>query len=294
MGKSRTVLPPGPWLPRLVWLVLPVVLGPALAGALDGRSPAVSGLVQVVAWLGWTAGLVAVLVPRTVGLTGLRTAGPALVVLAGWMVAAADPPGGAEVLALAGSLVVALVLLAPTTADAFVNGSAYGEERRFALRAPAPLLLGPVPVVWALVVAGVVAGPLLVATGRWGLGAVAGVVGFAVAGAGLRSLHQLARRWLVLVPAGLVVHDPLGAQPQLFRRTQIARLGPAPADTDALDLTNRALGLGLELRLREPVDVELRARGRPSRTVATAAVLVTPSRPGAVLAAARERRIPVG
>ena len=99
----------------------------------------------------------------------------------------------------------------------------------------------------------------------------------------------------MFVPAGLVLKDHLALlDPVLFRRQEIERLHPAPADTDALDLTVRAPGLALELRLREPVPVTVVAAGRrggePSRP---ARLLFTPSRPGAVLADAEARRVPV-
>jgi hypothetical protein len=131
-----------------------------------------------------------------------------------------------------------------------------------------------------------------------------------------RSLHQLSRRWVVLVPAGFVVHDPFTMpEPQLFLRRTITRLGPAleaddrvveapligPDPTDlepvgdrVIDLTAGAPGLALELRLAEPVDLLLRRGRRTAETVPALAILFTPARPTRVLDAARERRIPVG
>ncbi len=88
---------------------------------------------------------------------------------------------------------------------------------------------------------------LLLAGGRWVVGGIVAVVGcFAAAVAG-RALHGLARRWLVVVPAGLVIHDPLLAWPtrccSSVRRS--LALGPAPAEADdALDLTSGASGPG--------------------------------------------------
>lgn len=294
MSKSHRMLRSGPWPLRVVWLALPLTLGPAIGAALDDRGAAVVWLVQVALWLGWTLGLVASLVPRVEALTPLRVVAPALVPLAVWAAAVVDEVGAAQVVAVLGAAVAAMVALAPRTGDEFVNGSAYGHERRFALRAPAPLLLGPVVLVWALVVAGAVTGPLLLAAGRWVAGAVALVLGWAVSFLGGRSLHQLSRRWLVFVPAGVVVHDPLGFQPQLLPRTNVAAMGPAPADTDALDLTNRAAGLALEIALHDPVELERRQRGGRAELVPAQRLLVTPTRPGAVLVEARERRLPVG
>jgi hypothetical protein len=110
---------------------------------------------------------------------------------------------------------------------------------------------------------------------------------------GARVLHSLARRWLVFVPTGVVVHDPLTlTDPVLLRRGVVRSLGPAPADTDALDLTGGASGLALEVRLNEPVALVPVARGRrPAEVTDVDALLVTPSRPGRVLAEARRRRL---
>ncbi|HSL58828.1 MAG TPA: hypothetical protein VK866_13360, partial [Acidimicrobiales bacterium] len=291
MSKSQPMLRSGPWVLRLSWLLLPVTLGLSLGDALDGRSDPVVWLTAVAGWLLWTLGLVATLVPRVEALTPLRVVAPAFVPLSLWAAATVDDVGAVQVLGVLGATVVAVVVLSPQTGDVFVNGSAYGHERRFALRAPAPLLFGPVVLVWALVVAGAVAGPLLLAAEQWVLGGIALVVGWAAAALGGRALHQLSRRWLVFVPAGVVVHDPMGFQPQLLPRANVARFGPAPADTDATDLTNRASGLALEIELIDPATLEQRQRGRRGELVEVQRVLVTPTRPGAVLVEAQERRL---
>ena len=72
---------------------------------------------------------------------------------------------------------------------------------------------------------------------------------------GLRSLHQLNRRWVVLVPAGLVLHDHLALnEPTLFQKSEIDLIGPASIDTDATDFTQGAYGLALEVRCESPHD----------------------------------------
>lgn len=275
---------------RVVWLVLPLGLVPALEGALAGSSAAISVLVSMAGWIGWTGGIVAVLAPRTLGLTYLRITAPAALVLAIWAAS-----GGASVVAGVAAVLLAaiavVVVLAPAVTDAFVNGSAYGPESRFALRTPIPILLGPALLVWVLVGAGISAGPLLLAAEQWIAGAIATVVGLPVAALAARSLHQLARRWLVFVPAGLVVHDPTAVAPQLIPRGAVTSIGPAPAGSDAHDLTGGAAGLALQVQLVDPVVFEpprtRRARGEP---VETDRFLVAPSRPGAVLKEARARR----
>ena len=283
----------GAWPARVTWLVLPVLLGPALGDALDDASRPVQVVASIGLWLGWAAVLVATLVPTTVSLTTLRCATPAAVVAA---VAAtlADGASAALEVALVAALLAALAAFWPGTGEAFVGGSSYGDERRMPLRVPGPLLAGPLVVVWGAAAAGVAAGPLLLAARQWIAGAAALAVGLPVAAVAFRSLHTLARRWLVFVPNGVVVHDPLAlAEPVLLRRAEVRSFGPAPADTAALDLTRGALGLALEVTLAAPVSVVLAAGGRQGVREATtaAALLVAPTRPGAVLTEARRRRL---
>jgi hypothetical protein len=283
----------GAWPARATWLVLPVVLGPALGDALDDASRPVQLVATVGLWVGWAVVLVATLVPTTVSLTGLRAAAPAAVVAA---LAATVATGAsmAGVVGLVGALVTALAAFWPGTGEAFVAGSSYGNERRMPLRVPGPLLAGPLLLAWLVAAAGVATGPLLLAAERWVAGAAALAVGLPAAGVALRSMHTLARRWLVFVPTGVVVHDPLAlAEPVLLRRADVRSFGPAPADTTALDLTRGALGLALEVRLEPPVSLVLAAGGRLGVGEATTAgaLLVSPSRPGAVIAEARRRRL---
>lgn len=283
----------GVWPIRVVWLLQPVALAPVLGSTLDLRSAAVAAVIEAIAWLGWTVGVVAVLVPRTVGLTALRLVAPASLGLAVW--ASTDQTSTtAGAVAVTAATIAVVAALAPTTGDAFVNGSAYGAERRFALRPPAALLFGPIQLLWALIAASAVTGPLLLAAGQVFAGIAASAIGVAVIVVGCRSLHQLSRRWLVMVPAGVVIHDPTVVNPQLFRRSTIATMGPAPEDTGAYDLTGGALGLALEVQLTETVTLELPARkGTKSSMIHATAVMFTPSRPGAVLREAAERRLPV-
>lgn len=281
------------WPLLAAWVLVPLLLGPSAADALDERSRPVQVTGSSMAWLLWAVALVAVLVPRTTTLTVVRLIVPGAAVLGCWSAAAADDAVWAVVGAATG-VVALLALAAPGVSDGFVDGSSYGSERRVALRVPYGLLLGPVPLAWAAVAGGAVAGPLLLASRQWIPGAAAVVVGSAAVAVGVRQLHLLSRRWLVFVPAGVVVHDPLTlTEPILFQRHLVASFGPAPADTDALDVTGRALGLVLEIRAREPFSVGLR-RGRDrTEQEGVDALLVTPTRPATTLAIAAEHRLTV-
>jgi hypothetical protein len=277
----------------MTWLVLPLVTGPALGDALDDASRPVQLVASIGLWVGWALVLVATLVPTTVTLTVLRIVSPGAIVAA-LAATVAGCASTADVVGLAGALVAALAAFWPGTGEAFVAGSTYGDERRMPLRVPGPLLAGPLVLVWTVIAAGVSTGPLLLAAEQWVPGALALAAGPPAAWFAARSLHTLARRWLVLVPNGVVVHDPLAlAEPVLLRRADVRSFGPAPAGTAALDLTRGALGLALEIEVDPPVSLVLVVSRRSTVREATTAgvLLVAPTRPGAVLAEARRRTL---
>jgi len=279
---------------RAIWVLLPVLAGPLVADALHDLDPGPRSTGSALLWALWAVGLTATLVPLPVTLTALRLGGPAVAVLAAWAAVATDDAVH-TVLGLAGGALVALATFAAPVADRFVDGASYGDERRFLLRAPGPVaaVLGPVATVVAL--AGATVGPILLLNRRWVVGVVVSAVGLAVTALAVRALHRLARRWVVLVPAGFVLHDHLAlAEPTLLQRAGLERIAAAPADTRALDLTQRARGLALEVRCRRPHDV-LPADGRKATEMtAVEAFLCSPARPDVVLAEAARRRLPTG
>jgi len=279
---------------RLLWLSLPVTVGPAVEDALGSASGPVAWVVGVELWLTWAAVLLALLVPRAVSLTVLRVGAPGVAAVS--VVAALQ--GGVDGLDLLAVAVAALVLVVagwPTVGADLVDGSSYGPERRLPLRVPPSLALGPAPLAVAVVLVGAAAGPLLLATEQWALGVVVTIIGVGLAFLAARSLHALSRRFLVFVPGGVVVHDPLTlVDPVLLPKTGLTSVGPAPADTDAEDLTMGAGGLVMELRLQQPSDLVRRRPGRaPDEAVSTAAVLVAPTRTAAFLTDAAERNLPL-
>lgn len=109
-------------------------------------------------------------------------------------------------------------------------------------------------------------------------------------------MHQLARRWLVFVPNGLVIHDYLATrEPFLLRRQDISSLGPAAADVNIdserlIDVSQLALGPVLQVALRGDVEVVPRSRGI-SEVKRVEQILFSPTRPGAVLREAHRRNL---
>jgi len=286
---------PGPWPARLTWLLLPLLVGPPLGDALDGCSRAVQLTASALAWGGWALVLVAVLLPRTVSLTALRTVAPLALVAAVWAGLAAER-GVMDVVGVAWAALTVVAAFLPETGDAFVNGSSYGDERRMPLRVPGSLLLGPLELTWLAAVAAPVGAPLLLAARQWVAGGALAVLGVPAAVVSVRALHSLSRRWVVFVPAGLVLHDLHAlTDPVLFPKARMRRLGPAPADPgEVRDLTQGALGLALVLELGEDLEVAPRRPDGSLEIERVDRVMFTPTRPGAVLREAAARGLPVG
>ena len=285
-----------PWVLRAVWATLPLTAGPALAAGLDGHSGPVQAVAAVGLWAGWAVVLLATLVPHPAGLTVLRMLAPAGLAALVWAVVAGDPSTAATVVGLVATAAANALAFAPETGLLLVNGPAYPNERRYPLRVPGTVLFGPLPLAWAIAVGAPAAGILLLAAKQWVAGAIVIVLSNGATFVLARALHGLSRRWVVFVPAGLVLHDPMTlADPVLFPRPVIEHLRPAPAGTDSLDLTQRAAGLALELVLLEKVPMVLVQPGnRAGEAGASARLLFTPTRPGAVLRDAESRRLPVG
>ena len=102
-------------------------------------------------------------------------------------------------------LVVAVATYSAAYGATHAQAAAYGHERRHLLRPPIAVIL-PIVVLWLAVAAsGATAthSPSLVVAG------VATAIFLALLTFALRRAVVLARRWLVFVPAGIAVHDPL-------------------------------------------------------------------------------------
>lgn len=285
------------WGARLAWLAVALVGGRAIGDAVDGRSDAVAAVAVVGAWIGWAAGAVALVVPSVVTLTLLRAVVPGAIAATVTVLVFGGGPDDALLLGLP-ACIAALLVTSAEVGRPYLQASAYGDERRFGLRPPLGFLAACV-VTWLVWVTALIAAPLALAAAAWVVAAPA--VLLAVGGALTlpRRWHQLTRRWLVFVPAGLVVHDPVVLDETLMlpRRRIVAvapnELGPGTA-AGAADLTGPTPGLAVEIVLADPANATLarrpgEGRGRP---IAASALLVSPTRPGAVISEARRRRLP--
>ncbi len=283
------------WAARLVWLAVAVVGGAAFGEALATHSRPVQLTGTIGLWAGWGVVAVGMLVPSVRSLTVIRAVVPAGAVVAVAAGLRADGVASAA-MCVALAVVATALVFSGEFGEHLAQASAYGDERRFLLRPPLGFLV-PAVVSWCVLCACALVGPLALAAEGW----VPGVVLTAAAGAlgwflG-RRFHRLSRRWLVLVPAGVVVHDHLVlADTAMFPTADVAGLALALADTQAADLTGPATGHAIEIRLHGmPTIVMAATRDKPGgRALHVGAVLVAPTRPGRALASAATRHLPVG
>lgn len=285
------------WFLRAAWITLPVTAGPAAADALQPWSTAPRVTAEVLLWLLWAVVVVATLAPRPVSLTAVRTGAPLALATAVLTFATGRPSPLAVVVAITATLAGVVLAALPAFARACAQGAAYGDEERFPLKVPPVLLLGILPLAVLAVAAGLASGPLLLAAGRIAAGTAAVVVGLPIAAVLLRSLHLLSRRWAVLVPAGLVIADPMTlADPVLFVREHVVGLGPADptrrAPPDASDLRLGAAIGSLALLLDEDLDLS-RRRGRGRERYRGHLILFTPVKSRVLLDRAAARRLPI-
>ena len=264
--------------------------------ALRPEAGAARTTVTVMLWLAYGLVLAALLVPGARAATVVRIAMPAgaveLWMSAAWSSDSLDPTA---LIGLVGSLLGTGLVLLPLYAEAHVDAASYGDERRFLLRPPGPVMIALVVPMWAVSVAGLAVGPLLLADRGWTAGIAAAAVGLPIAAFAAHTLFRLTRRWLVFVPNGLVVHDHLAVtEPLPLSRRGVDSIGPARADTAAADLTAQAFGMALEVRLNAPVKARVVMGRRRSEERSLAALLVSPSRPAAVLATAERRGLILG
>jgi hypothetical protein len=285
------------WLLRVAWILLPVTTGSVAADAMRPWSTSTRATAEVLLWVAWLLVIVALLAPRPVSLTVARVGTPLALVTTVIAVATGRASDPASIAALVVTTLCVVLVATASFTRACAQGAAYGDEERFPLKVPPALFLGILPVAVLAVGAGLAAGPLLLASGNIVLGIGALVVGWPIAALLLRSLHLLSRRWVVLVPAGLVVADPMTlTDPVLFVREHILGLGPADPrvrpPADATDLRLGAAHGSLALLLDEDADIYRRARGS-ARGERTHLLLVAPVAAGVLLERAAERRITV-
>ena len=277
----------GVWWPRLLWLAVAATGAWSIGDAVEPRSAGLRSTIVIVAWLAWGVGVVALVVPSTLALTAMRmlTALACGAALVSW-IGGASPAAGATF--VVGALLCALFVGGADFGQCCVQASAYGDEHRFLLRPPAAFLL-PVAIAGVLWVGVVHAAALLLGAAMWAAGAVAAALAILLTWLLVPRFNALARRWLVVVPAGFVVHDQVVlAETLMVPRPDVVSIDLALAGTEAADLTGPAAGHAVEFGLRTMATATLAPTKAAPRGTALhlQSFLVAPTRPGAVLAAA--------
>ena len=283
------------WLLRILWVALAVTLGFAIANAtrtIDGAA----GFVAPLTWnLAIGLAVLSLVVPSTIGLTVVRLLTPAAVpaaAIAWWY--GDNAALGAAATALA--VVTSLVAFSGEVGEAMVSGASYGSEQRFPLRPPAALV-PPIALSWVLWCGGLVGGIVVISQGSWALGLLLTAAAVALTWFLFRRFHRFSRRWLVVVPAGVVVHDPVMlGETLMVQRTNVAEIRLALAGTEAADLTGPAGGHALDVAVHDMVLAVFPATETDpkGRAIHVQSFLVAPSRPGRALQALAAAKLPVG
>ena len=246
-SSARSLL----WVARIAWLV--VALCAPWWSLSDSRSTAVVITLLVWGWGLWLVTAAALLVPTPVSLTSIRIAIP---IVFGQSIAVlwhGDPTQNAflQSFAVGGAAVTWYLSHQSIVIDEMVQGGAYGQEVRFALRTPWPHRL-PAVVAWLLVSSTLVFGSLLLAAQQWIIGVLLTSIGVVLVRTVPRRIHRLSRRWLVLVPAGIVVHDHMVlAETVMLRRHNVTSLACSSQPGEEADLTGGVLGPRLVIATRD-------------------------------------------
>ena len=261
-------------------------IGAGVGELLDDRSASVQITGTTVAWVVWGAVVIASFISHPITLTVLRIGTP---VVAGFIVIVAVTQGssGSQIIGAAVGVAILLLSFSAEIGGIYVQASAYGDEKRFALRPPV-VLIAPVSLSVLLADLSILGLPMLVAAKNWAVAIIA-LIGFFISVKYLLPrIHLLSCRWLVFVPAGIVVHDEIVLSINLMIRKQdLLQMRLARDNSAAADLSALTWGVPLELSFNKPLDVSLSAIGAKHLKAVSAihaqSVLIAASRPGSVL-----------
>ena len=232
-------------------------------------------------WLLWSIALLCTLVPSSSALTAIRLALPTIfVIVAAAAVAIGISSGVAAALAI--SLLASLLIFSGDIGDSFVQLAAYGDERRYILRCPPAMLLVQV-LSWLVWLTLTIVAINLLASDALILGAIVAIVALLLAIVLPRRFHRFSRRWLVSVPAGLVIHDHVVlAETAMFMNNAVIEVGIDLAPSEAADLSGKCSGVGLLIALKDFDTVVLAATPKTpgGSAIHVKSMRVCPTRPG--------------
>jgi hypothetical protein len=272
--------------PVIVWASRLSVIATGLAVPLLNNAlrqmSSLTGISSTVGiWLLWSVALLCTLVPSSSALTAIRLALPTIfVIVAAVAVAIGISSGVAAALAI--SLLTSLLIFSGDIGDSFVQLAAYGDERRYLLRCPPAMLLVQV-LSWLVWLTLTIVAINLLASDALILGAIVAIVALLLAIVLPRRFHRFSRRWLVSVPAGLVIHDHVVlAETAMFMNNAVIEVGIDLAPSEAADLSGKCSGVGLLIELKDFDTVVLAATPKTpgGSAIHVKSMRVCPTRPG--------------
>ena len=281
------------WIIRVLWLALPLLCGPSLEKSFHDLDSLLRTTVSISLWTLWALIFVATLITSPISLAIVRIGVPAAAALCLWCSLETDGSTSGIIGFVASGFATSIALSAPL-GDKFSDGASYGDERRFLLRAPGPVSLFFGPLAWLITVTGLTLGPTLLLNQNFLLGSLLSLCGLPLAAIASNAIYQLGKRWIILVPAGIVLHDHLSVgDPTLINRNQLTNLSPAVIGTDALDLSQGSFGLSLQVSCSTPLSIMLRkgTKRNVSENSIVESFLINPARPNVLLAEAEKRNM---
>ena len=279
------------WLARVLWILVAALSENIISELVNVDSSIGSIIAEIIVWSLWFVTFLALLVPATISLTVIRTLGVLFISVIGLELITAEFSmfTRASLVAIIGCLLV--YFFSALLGDVMINGSAYGSEKRFILKPPTFMLFTYLAIIWGLfIVLSITTIQLLIQNNL--IGYLTLITVSALGFFGGKILHQFSRRWLVFVPAGFVIHDPLFLNNSvLFKRNNIEHLttsGIRTIDDETIDLTGGSSGLSSSLKTKEEITIDLKSEKTQAET---RNIRFAASLPGLVLKEARSRGI---
>jgi hypothetical protein len=214
----------------------------------------------IIAWILWAVVAIGTWIHHPISLTTIRCLAP-IVVLYSAVYALSESLSSLNIAITTCGIISLMLMFTADYGSAHVQAGAYGNERRFLLRIPAPVVL-PTLITWALFATVLVVLENAVQSENYALGLPLLLALIAMSWKFAPQMHRLSKRWLVRVPAGWVVHDDLLlAENLLVRSHNLVAINFALADSEALDLSGMTRGVPIQISLREMTDVRLSQLG---------------------------------
>ena len=214
----------------------------------------------IVAWILWALVAIATWIHHPISLTSARCLAP-IAVICSVAFSLNESFSSANIAVSTCGIISLMLMFTAEYGSEHVQAGAYGNERRFLLRIPAPVVL-PTFITWTLFAVFIFVLESAEQNRNYSLGIPMLLVICAALWKFAPQMHRLSKRWLVRVPAGWVVHDDLMlAENLLIRSHNLSAMDFALADSEALDLSGMTRGVPIQITLREMTDVRLSQLG---------------------------------